>query len=89
MKKSVVDCLLEGDVDMTSSSAHQSLRQRQALEEAADSFHKAADHGYMASPMEIVALELKTGIDALGGILGESFDEEVLDSIFSQFCLGK
>ena len=39
--------------------------------------------------MEIVAFELRTGLDALGEITGQTIDDEVLDSIFSQFCLGK
>ena len=39
--------------------------------------------------MEIVALELKSGLDALGEIIGETTNEDILDSIFSQFCLGK
>ncbi len=39
--------------------------------------------------MEIVAFELKTGLDHLGEITGQTIDDEILESIFSQFCLGK
>jgi len=38
---------------------------------------------------EIVALELATALQALGEVTGESAGEEVLEAIFSRFCVGK
>lgn len=38
---------------------------------------------------ELVALELKTAIDALGEISGVNVKEDLLDRIFSRFCIGK
>ena len=40
-------------------------------------------------PGEIVAMELRGALDALGAIVGETTPEEVLDRIFSTFCIGK
>ena len=57
--------------------------------EAAQFFKNAAQGTKENAPMEIIAVELKSGLDALGEIIGETTSEEVLDSIFSQFCLGK
>jgi tRNA modification GTPase len=39
--------------------------------------------------MEILALELRSGLDALGQIIGETTPDDVLENIFSRFCLGK
>jgi tRNA modification GTPase len=89
LRSAIVGCLLEGDVDMTSSHATSNLRHRQALVDAAQFFKNAARNSEKNVPMEIVALELKSGLDALGEIIGETTSEEILDSIFSQFCLGK
>ena len=41
------------------------------------------------SPMEIIAMDLNTGLEALGKITGETTNEEILEKIFSEFCLGK
>jgi tRNA modification GTPase len=65
------------------------LRHRKALETAVQSFSDAARSLRENVPMEVVVVDLKSGIDALGEIVGETATEEVLESIFSQFCLGK
>ena len=40
-------------------------------------------------PAEIVAFELQSLLERLGGITGEISPDEVLGSIFSRFCIGK
>ncbi|MBW1704241.1 MAG: tRNA uridine-5-carboxymethylaminomethyl(34) synthesis GTPase MnmE [Deltaproteobacteria bacterium] len=89
LRKAIVECLLEGDIDMTPSHAAANLRHRQALTDAARFFKSAGRSSGEDAPMEIVALELKSGLDALGEIIGETATEDILDSIFSRFCLGK
>jgi tRNA modification GTPase len=39
--------------------------------------------------MELIAIQLQDAIDALGQILGTTVKVDVLDQIFSQFCIGK
>ncbi len=41
------------------------------------------------APPELIALDLRAAAQELGAILGLEIGEEVLDRIFSQFCLGK
>ena len=38
---------------------------------------------------ELVALDLRIAVNAVGEIVGETTTEDLLDSIFSQFCIGK
>jgi tRNA modification GTPase len=64
------------------------LRQRALLREAESALDRAAG----AAPhlgMEFVAADLRAALAALGGISGRSTDEDLLDRIFSRFCLGK
>jgi len=89
LRTAVRDCILGSDIDMTSFDVSPNLRHREALIESNQSFKNAARNIEEEAPMEIIAMELKSGLDALGKIIGETTSEDVLHSIFSQFCLGK
>lgn len=40
-------------------------------------------------PLELVAMDIKDGWDALGEITGKTASEEIINEIFSKFCVGK
>jgi tRNA modification GTPase len=40
-------------------------------------------------PVEIIAIELRHSLDKLGEIVGAVTTEDILDRIFSDFCIGK
>jgi tRNA modification GTPase len=40
-------------------------------------------------PAELLALELRGAVDALGAMVGAVYTEDLLDRIFSRFCIGK
>ena len=40
-------------------------------------------------PMDLIAVDLKEALDALSEVTGEISSEDVLDHIFSNFCVGK
>jgi tRNA modification GTPase len=39
--------------------------------------------------LELAAGELRIAVNAVGEIVGKTTTEDLLDSIFSQFCIGK
>jgi len=89
LRKAIKDCIVEGEPDLSSSQAAPNLRHREALSDALQFFKDAGLKTREGAPMEIVALEFSSGLDALGGITGKTTSEDVLDRIFSRFCLGK
>ena len=64
-------------------------RHKRALEESLKSLRRAKEGIEGGIPIELVALELRSCLDHLGEIRGETTTEEVLERIFSQFCIGK
>ena len=40
-------------------------------------------------PVDLVQIDMTRAWDLLGEITGDSYQDELLDQLFSQFCLGK
>ncbi len=40
-------------------------------------------------PEELLMIDIRDATESLGVITGEIFTEEILDTIFSKFCIGK
>ncbi len=65
------------------------LRHVDALERARAGLERATCAAREHSPGEIVALELREALAALGEVTGRSVGEDLLERIFSRFCVGK
>ncbi|HEU4335237.1 MAG TPA: GTPase [Candidatus Eisenbacteria bacterium] len=66
-----------------------SRRQLGLLRQARRSLDRAAEAFRAARSPEFAALDLRSAVESIGGITGKRVDEEILDRIFSRFCLGK
>ena len=88
--KSRLDALAFG-ADDTDQAATSTLalnaRHVRALEDGRDALARAID-AVSAGP-EVVALELRCALDALGAVIGQVSPDDLLGRIFSQFCIGK
>ncbi|HEY7984316.1 MAG TPA: tRNA uridine-5-carboxymethylaminomethyl(34) synthesis GTPase MnmE, partial [Ktedonobacterales bacterium] len=66
-----------------------SVRHRDALRRAAEALATAADALAAGIPLDLVALDLRGALEALGEITGETATADLLDRIFAEFCIGK
>ncbi len=64
-------------------------RQFNGLQRAQESLEKAVPLMHMEESPDLIALELQTALQALYGVLGLVFDDQVMDRVFREFCLGK
>jgi tRNA modification GTPase len=65
-------------------------RHARALESAQDALQSAKVHAECPSPqVELLASDLRGALSALGEIAGRVDNEQVLDALFSTFCIGK
>jgi tRNA modification GTPase len=88
LKRVLGDMLGKGEVGGAGARFRVDFRQRALLREAEAALDRAA--GTAAGlGMEFVALDLRAALDALGGLSGRAIEEDLLDRIFSRFCLGK
>ena len=89
LRKAIRDHIITADVDSTSSRLAPNLRHRAALMDAFKYFGNASGNMREGLPLEVIALDLNSGLEALGEIIGETTNDEIIDKIFSEFCLGK
>jgi len=58
------------------------VKTREAMERAKESIQNQLSE-------EFIAVDVQMAMDSLGGIVGKNFDEDLLDQIFGEFCIGK
>lgn len=59
-----------------------------ALKRAADKLKEAAE-GVKNYPLDLISLDIREGWRSLGEITGETADEEIINTVFAKFCVGK
>jgi tRNA modification GTPase len=65
------------------------LREKDALVRAANAVEKSQEAVNKKAARECLALELRDALNAFGEISGETTSEDILNRIFSGFCIGK
>ncbi len=65
------------------------LRHKLALERSLQAAFSAVEGIRKQSPFELIAIDIREAIDSLGDIIGVTARADVVDQIFSRFCIGK
>ena len=80
-----IETLLRNKLASTAAPNLTRARHRAAIEACVDALERAAGGG----PQELIAEDLRLAARALGRITGRVDVEDVLDTIFREFCIGK
>ena len=82
---------LVGDLDKLheASVLVTSLRHYEALRNAADALQNARELIDRQAETELISFELRSALDYVGEITGKVVNEEILNTIFERFCIGK
>ncbi len=65
------------------------LRQKLALESVLEALHRVQENINLGAGEELILLDLGLAKEALNEIIGQNFRTDLLDDIFSRFCIGK
>ncbi len=79
----------EGRLDASPANCLFNARQRHALRRAVEEIGSAEDAVRRSMGYEFAAFNLRRASEALGEVTGEATPQDVLDRIFSRFCIGK
>jgi tRNA modification GTPase len=91
LEDAIADMVLAGSVSpaMAGGVVISNMRHRRALEESRTALEHALRTAEAEMPPDLISVDLKAAADALGSITGEAVSEDVIDRIFSEFCIGK
>ncbi len=65
------------------------VRQKTALQEACSSLKKVIESIQNGMPEDFYSIDLMDAYESLGSITGETIGEDLVNEIFSKFCMGK
>jgi len=89
LKDAIKECLWSGEIKAEMLQVMISSRHQEALKRAREATLRTIDALRSGLTLELPAMELRIAANAVGEIVGKTSTEDLLDSIFSQFCIGK
>jgi tRNA modification GTPase len=89
LKKSIRSILSQASLESDEGVVVTNVRHRMALERAGVSIREALDSTRKGIEPEFVAVDLRGASDSLGEITGAITSDDILNRIFSDFCIGK
>ncbi len=89
LEDAIAELVLVGQTITGESMLVTSARHQEALRRSAE--HLRAAHVSLVQhlPLDFVSIDLRSAYDALGEVTGETASDDLLDRIFSEFCIGK
>lgn len=89
LENALKDLFFEGKVTFNDEVCITNLRQKANLAEARESLLRVQESLEMDMPEDFYSIDLMSAYEALGAITGESVGEDLVNEIFSKFCMGK
>jgi tRNA modification GTPase len=89
LKDAIKNLVWAGKIEAGMLQVMINSRHQEALGRARAATLQTLDALRVGESLELVALDLSIAVNAVGEIVGKTTTEDLLDSIFSQFCLGK
>lgn len=89
LEKVIEEMIFEGKIESSENILVTRERHRQHLEDCKVSVLEAKKTLESGLPEDFLSIDLKAAWENLGKITGEVLEENILDKIFSEFCIGK
>jgi tRNA modification GTPase len=89
MEQAVLELVLGGRVSASDTPLVSNARHKDALTRALEHVQAAGQAQQDGLSADLLAIDVREAVDALGEITGETAGEDLLEAIFSRFCIGK
>jgi tRNA modification GTPase len=89
LKDAIKALVWSGEISAAMLEVMINARHQDALRRALAATGRTLEALRQDHTLDLVALDLRTAVNAVGEIVGQTATEDLLDAIFSQFCIGK
>lgn len=89
LESAIVTLFFGGEIVSDEAVHVSNVRHIRSLEQAEASIQDALAGAENGIPIDMVQIDLQRSWELLGEIIGDSVSEDLIDQLFSQFCLGK
>ena len=89
LERTVKEMFFQGEMKSSNEVVITNIRHKEALEEAALSLNMVKKSIEEGMPEDFYSIDLMAAYASLGRITGEEVEDDLVEEIFSRFCMGK
>lgn len=89
LENTIKEMFFHGEVSFNDEVYITNIRQKNSLQEAMDSLHLVVRSIEDQMPEDFYSIDLMNAYESLGRMIGESVEDDLVNEIFSKFCMGK
>lgn len=89
LEEAIARMFFSGEVEAEDPTYVSNARHIALLHQAKDRIRDAINAAEAGIPVDMIQMDLTRGWEILGEIIGETVQDELINQLFSQFCLGK
>lgn len=89
LEETIKDMFFHGELSLNDEVYITNIRQKTALQDAYESLQLVKQSIEDMMPEDFFSIDLMNAYESLGKIIGESVEDDLVNEIFSKFCMGK
>ena len=89
LEDTLKNMFLEGSLSFNDEVCITNMRHKAALMDAKESLKQVTESIAQDMPEDFFSIDLMSAYESLGTIIGEAVDDDLVNEIFSKFCMGK
>lgn len=89
LEDTIKEMFFAGDISFNDEIYITNVRQKNSLQESVSSLHLVMQSIEDGMPEDFYSIDLMNAYESLGTIIGESLEDDLVNEIFSKFCMGK
>lgn len=89
IEDAILNMFFDGEIQVSNTTIITNIRHRDLLVKARDNIQNGIKDIQNGIPLDATEIDLRNAFNQLSEITGETIEEDVLDKIFKDFCIGK